>query len=187
MYYVLSVLLGLIPEVLYFTLFISYTKNIKEKRVKLFLLISVAYFVCMIVQRYMIIYYILFILSIYISMKIVYKVRTQIIDVFVISVSYFWVVLLSFIMIFFLKDNYSNYWLLYLINRAFLFLPFVFKPKFNLAYKKYYSLWNRNDKEKRPIKSITLRNISLILLNSFIFFMNVTIINMINYINKGGA
>ena len=46
MYYLVSILFGLIPEVLYFTLFITYTKNIKEKRIKLILLISIAYFLC---------------------------------------------------------------------------------------------------------------------------------------------
>lgn len=181
MYYLVSILLGLIPEVLYFTLFLSYTKNLKEKRIKLFILIAIAYFICILVQSFQILFYFLLIFLMFLVLKLLYKEKTQIIDIFIISLSYFWVVFLSFIMIFFLKDNYSNYWILYAINRIALFLPFIFCNKFNLLYKKYYSLWNRNDNEKRPIKSITLRNISLILLNSFIFFMNITIINMVNY------
>ena len=78
-----------------------------------------------------------------------------------------------------LKEDTSNYYYLYVIDRFLLFMPFIFKNKFNVIYKKYCNLWNRNDKEKRPIKSITLRNISLILLNSFIFIANITIINII--------
>ena len=182
MYYVLSVLLGLIPEVLYFTLFISYTKNIKEKRVKLFLLISVAYFVCMLIQQYQLIYYIIFVLLIYLILKLLYKKKTQIIDVFIIGLSYLWITLLSIILFVLLKNDLSNYYMLYIVDRIFLFLPFLFKSKFNILYKKYCNLWNRNDKEKRPIKSITLRNISLILLNSVIFFLNIVIINIINFI-----
>lgn len=182
MYYVLSVFLGLIPEVLYFTLFISYTKNIKEKRVKLFLLISVAYFVCMLIQQYQLIYYIIFVLLIYLILKLLYKKKTQIIDVFIIGLSYLWITLLSIILFVLLKNDLSNYYMLYIVDRIFLFLPFLFKSKFNILYKKYCNLWNRNDKEKRPIKSITLRNISLILLNSVIFFLNIVIINIINFI-----
>ena len=182
MYYVLSVLLGLIPEVLYFTLFISYTKNIKEKRVKLFLLISVAYFVCMLIQQYQLIYYIIFVLLIYLILKLLYKKKTQIIDVFIIGLSYLWITLLSIILFVLLKNDLSNYYMLYIVDRIFLFLPFLFKSKFNILYKKYCNLWNRNDKEKRPIKSITLRNISLILLNSVLFFLNIVIINIINFI-----
>lgn len=182
MYYVISILLGLLPEVLYFTLFLTYTKKLENKRIKLFFLIAISYFLCILVQSFQILFYILLIALIYIALRLLYKKKIQIIDVFIISLAYFWVVFLSFIMIFFLNDNYSNYWLLYTMNRILLFIPFIFKNKFNNIYKKYYSLWNRNDKQKRPIKSITLRNISLILLNSFIFFMNITIINMINYI-----
>lgn len=187
MYYLVSILFGLIPEVLYFTLFITYTKNIKEKRIKLFLLISIAYFLCLLIQQFVTIYYFALIFIIYAIIKMLYKQNTQIIDIFIISIMCLWITLLSFVMMLFLSENYSNYWILYALNRIFLFLPFVFKNKFNLLYKKYYHYWNRNDNEKRPIKSITLRNISLILLNSFVFFMNITIINMINYINKGGV
>ena len=182
MYYVLSVLLGLIPEVLYFTLFISYTKNIK-----LFLLISVAYFACMLIQEYQIICYILFIILIYLILKLLYKNKTQIIDIFMIGVSYLWLSILSFILMHFTNKDLSNYAIIYFIQRILLFLPFIFKNKFNILYKKYYKLWNRNDNEKRPIKSITLRNISLILLNSIIFFLNIIIIDIINFIKEMGC
>jgi hypothetical protein len=176
----LSILLGMIPEVLYFTLMITFTKNIKEKRIKLFLLISIAYFICILVQKLQILFYMLLIASIYIVLKILYKNKVQLTDVFIISLSYFWIVLISLLSIFFLNKDYSNFYLLYAIGRILLFVPLIFKNKFNILYKKYYKYWNRNDNEKRPIKSITLRNISLISLNGFIFVMNIAIINMIN-------
>ena len=120
-------------------------------------------------------------------MKIVYKVRTQIIDIFMIGVSYLWLSILSFILMYFTNKDLSNYAIIYFIQRILLFLPFIFKNKFNILYKKYYKLWNRNDNEKRPIKSITLRNISLILLNSIIFFLNIIIIDIINFIKEMGC
>ena len=73
---ILSIFLGLIPEVLYFTLFITYCKNIKEKRIKLFLFIALAYILCMFIQRYKIFYYVLFITLIYWIMKLLYKKKT---------------------------------------------------------------------------------------------------------------
>lgn len=180
MYYILSILLGLIPEVLYFTLFITYTKNIKEKRVKLFLLLAIVYFLCIIIQRWQILFYLLWIVLVYISLKLLYKNKTQIIDVFIISVAYLWVAILSFILLFFVKQDMSNYVLISILDRILLFSVFIFRRKFNVIYKLYCKLWNRNDKEKRPIKSITLRNLSLILLNGIIFFINIAIINIIN-------
>lgn len=182
MYYILSVLLGLIPEVLFFTLFITYTKDIKEKRIKLFLLISIAYFICILIQEYQVLYYMLWGVCIYISCKILYKKKVQIIDIFVISFAYAWNLILSFIFMNFAKKDLSNYVLIYIIERIILFLPFMFKNKFNILYKKYCNLWNRNDKEIRPIKSITLRNVSLILLNIFIFDMNIIFINILNFL-----
>lgn len=182
MYYLISILFGLIPEVLYFTLFLIYTKNIKEKRIKLFLLISIAYFLCMLVQQYNVIYYILLIALVYIIMKILYKNKTQIIDVFVFSLSTVYLTLLSYLGFILFNDDLSNYYTLYTIARILLFVPFIFKNKFNLLYKKYCKLWNRNDKEKRPIKSITLRNISLIIINIVIFFMNVYAISIIKFL-----
>lgn len=179
MYYILSILLGLIPEVLYFTLFITYTKNIKGKRIKLFMLISVAYFLCILVQEYQILYYIALIALIYFILKFLYKEKVQIIDIFIISFAYLWLAILSAILLMFLNNN--NFVFLSIIDRIFLYLPFIFKSKFNVIYKKYYRFWNRNDAEKRPIKSITLRNISLIFLNGLIFLLNITIINILNF------
>jgi len=185
LYYLVSILLGLIPEVLYFTLSLIYIKDLKEKKIRLFFLIGIVYFICLIIQRLVTLYYIALMVLIYIILKVLYKSKVQIIDVFIISIMCLWITILSFISILCFTDNYSNYWIIYTINRILLFLPFIFKNKFNNMYKSYCKLWNRNDKEKRPIKSITLRNISLIILNGFILFMNVTIINMINYMKIG--
>ena len=178
MKFLLTILLGMLPEVLYFTLFISYTKNIKEKRIKLFLLISIFYLLCITTIKYQVIYYMIFVLSIFIILKILYKKKAQIIDVFIVGVAYLWLSILSFVLMHFTNKDLSNYAIIYIIQRILLFIPFIFKNKFNTLYKRYYKLWNRNDKEKRPIKSITLRNVSLILLNGVIFFLNIIIINI---------
>ena len=182
MYYLISILFGLIPEVLYFTLFITYTKNIKEKRIKLFLLIGVAYFGCMLIQQYKTIYYILFIALVYIILKILYKSKTQIIDIFVFSLSTIYLTLLATVSLMLFTDNLSNYYILYIIARILLFIPFIFKNRFNIIYQKYCRLWNRNDKEKRPIKSITLRNVSLIIINVTIFIINIATLSIINFL-----
>lgn len=182
MLYVISILLGLIPEVLYFTLFLIYTKNLKEKKIRLFLLISIAYLLCMFIQQYEIIYYLLFVALVYIILKLLYKEKTQIIDVFAFSVSTLYLTMLSYICFMFLQKDYSNYYLLYILDRLLLCVPFAFRKKFNTIYKKYCKLWNRNDNEKRPIKSITLRNISLIIINFAICFMNIYAMSIIKFL-----
>lgn len=180
MYNIIGFFLGLLPEVLYYTLFMIYTKNLKEKRIKLFFLISIAYILCIMISQYKSLYYVIFIFLVYIILKGLYKSKVQIIDVFVFSVSCIYLTLLSSIFIIFLQKDLSNYWLLYILNRILIFAPFLFRNKFNFVYKKYCKLWNRNDEEKRPIKSITLRNISLIIINVAIFITNVIAIAIIN-------
>jgi len=176
MYNLIGVLLGLLPEVLYFTLFLIYTKNIKEKRIKLFLLTSIAYALCIMLNQYRIIYYLSFIIIVYFILKILYKNKTQMIDIFVFSLSTAYLSLTSLLCFKFVKEDFSNYYVCLFINRVLLFIIFIFKNKFNVFYKRYCKLWNRDDKENRLIKSITLRNISLIILNLFICCLNLIII-----------
>lgn len=182
LYILLTIFVGMLPEIIYFTKFMEYAKNIKEHRIKFFLLMTLAYVLCILVSKYKILYYVAFVFIAYLVMKITYKNKAQIIDIFVFSICLMYLTLISFICSLFIKEDMSNYYIMLSINRITLIIPFIFKNKFNILYNKYKSLWNRNDKIKRPIKSITLRNVSLILLNSFIFITNLAIISIINSI-----
>lgn len=174
----ISILLGLLPEVLYFTLFISYTKNIKEKRLRLGILIAVAYVLSITLVPDNIYSYLGFIVMVYLILKLFYKKKTQITDLFIICLAYLYLNLLAYICFLFIKDNMNLYFILYVVDRIFLFIPFIFRNSFNNLYKKYYSLWNRNYEKKQPIKSITIRNVSLIFLNILIFLSNIAIISI---------
>lgn len=178
--FIVSLFLGMIPETIYFTLFLIYTKNIKEKKLKLFILINIAYLLSIFIQEYKVVYYILFIVLIYLILKLLYKEKTQIIDIFVFSVAFIYVCLIGFITSRFINNNYVIYYVMFVINRILLFAIFLFKNKFNILYKKYCSLWNRSYTEKKSMKSITLRNLSLVILNSFIFLLNIATIYVIN-------
>lgn len=179
----ISIMFGAIPEVLYFTLFLIAAKDLKDKKVRLFFLIFIAYLLCVIVNRYKTIYYVSFIALIYIILKILYKGRTQIIDVFVISISLMYLIILSIVCFAFAKNIYL-YYIMLVINRILLFIPFIFKSNIRKSYINYCRLWNRSKDKNRPIKSITLRNISLISLNIFIFICNGVCLYIINSIKE---
>ena len=108
----LTILLGMIPETLFFTLFLTYTKNLKNKRIKLFLLISLAYVLCVILMKYNVLFYILFVIGIYLSLKILYKNKIQIIDIFIISIGFIYICTISFVFSKFINNNYYNYYIL---------------------------------------------------------------------------
>lgn len=179
---ILSILLGLIPETLFFTLFLIYTKNLKEKKLKLFILINIAYIMCVMISQYKILYYVALIFLIYLALKMLYKDKAQISDIFIINLADLYICITSFICFLFVKEDFSNYYLLAVIQKILLFVPFIFRTKFYDLYKKYYSLWNRNYEKKQPVKSITIRNFSLILLNLSIFIFNLIILYVISNI-----
>ena len=183
MVYLMSILLGLIPEVLFIVLFLSFAKNLKEKRVWLFLCMSIGYVFLMVIQQFKILYYVLFMFMMYLSLKIVYGKKTQIIDLFVASIPYMWLTTVAYICFLFFNEDLSNYYILFLIDRIIIFIPLILRKHYNKIYKKYCNLWNRNNNEKRPMKSITLRNISLVTINITIFIMNVMVISVINFIS----
>lgn len=179
---ILSIFLGMLPEVIYFYLFFIYVKNIKEKRIKLFLGILISYLLCIFLAPYEIFYYVIFIVFLYATLKILYLKEIQIIDVFIVMYGISYLALLS-LLIYFAYD-FKSYVVCYIINRILLFSIFIFRKHFNKLYIKYCKYWNRNDNIKRPIKSITLRNVSLIILNCIIFIINMICIYMINLIAK---
>lgn len=174
MYYLISIILGLIPEVLYFTLFLIYAKDLKEKRIKLSISITIIYLLCIFIIQYKILFYVAFMIFIFFSLKLLYKKKIQIIDLFVVGIAEGYLALLSLLI--YLPKNNLQYFIVYAINRILLFIPFIFRNKFNMLYKKYCSLWNRNYTKKQPIKSITLRNISLFAINIIVLIINIIIL-----------
>lgn len=176
MNFVISIFLGLLPEVLYFTLFLVYTKEIKTKRLKLFLLLAIGYIALIMICRFQFLFYIAYIIYSYLILKLLYK--SHIIDLFVYLISFSYLIIISTLCALII----SNYNIAYLLNRILLFLPFIFKNKFNLFYNLYCSLWNRNDNAK--IKSITLRNISLVFINTIIVMLNIMILIAITFYNN---
>lgn len=177
--FIVSLLMGMLPEVLYFTLSICFIKDIKKQRLKLFSLIVIGYIVLIMVCRFQLLFYLGYIVYVYIVLKKLYK--SKIIDLFIVSVVSAYLTLVSFIS-FKLIDTYM---LAYLINRLMLFIPiFILNYKLNDFYNVYYRLWDRHEGNK--VKSITIRNISLVFINMLIVIFNIcSLICTIDYIKMG--
>ena len=173
--FIISLIVGMFPEVLFLTLFISNIKDKKEKRLKLFSLLMLGYIALVMLCRYQLIFYVVYIVYSYIITKKVYK--AHIIDLFVISTAYAYLTLISFICI----KIINNYWLALIVNRIVLFVPLLIKDKIKLIYIKYKKIWNINKNSK--VKSITIRNISLVIINALIIALNsFTIMALLDYI-----
>lgn len=173
--FIVNIFLGMVPDILYLTLFICFAKKLKEKRIKLFVLLAIGYILLIMILQYKFLFYIAFIIYAFLILKLLYK--SHISDFFLVSVALFYMTLISYIGYMLLSGNYVLY---YIVERIVLYLIFIFKNKFNVVYNKYLSLWNRNDNGK--IKSITLRNGSLLFVNSFIIILDLIIIYIVSII-----
>ena len=179
--FVISLFLGLLPEVLYFSIYLKYIKNLKIDKnfTKMLFMLSLGYILLIMICRYQILFYVAYIVWSYITLKIIYK--SEITDIFMYSVGFAYLMLVAYI---FYKLLYSQYVIYYIVDRIFLFVPlFLLKNKLNKFYLYYKSLWNRSNESKK-IKSLTLRNISLVFINAMIFILNILVfMALLDYTN----
>ncbi len=163
--FLISLLLGMFPEVLYITLMTSYIEGIKTKRIRLFLLNCIGYIVLIMLCRFELFFYIAYVIYLYWVMKILFKV--EITSFFMISLVFSSIAWISFVCSFM-----SSYELGYIMSRLFLLVIFLFlRKELSTLYRVYKACWNRNNRHK--IKSITLRNCSLLFINSMIIVINL--------------
>lgn len=164
--FIVSLIFGMLPEVLYVTLSIIFVKDIKKDRLKLFGLLILGYILLIMICRYQLLFYLGYIVYVYIVLKVLYK--SKIIDLFVVSVISAYLTLMSFIS-FKLIDNYV---FACILNRALLFIPIcLLNYRLNDVYNMYWILWDRREGNK--IKSITVRNMSLVFINTLIIIFNI--------------
>ncbi len=173
---IISLTIGMLPDVIFFTYFLTYIKDIKTKRVRLFILTMITYIVCIMISQYNTYLYLLFIFIYYGILMLLYKEKIQLTEIFLILIMSAYLSYTSYFCFKFVKSDFSNYYFLAIISKIVLFIPILIRKKIRKIYKKYCIWWNRNDGEKRPIKSITIRNISLIIFNIFIVSINILIL-----------
>ena len=168
----LEILLGQIPEAIYFTLFMIYTKQLKEKRLLFVLFITIQYLLLLnIIPAYSIYSRIGFFITTYVTLKFLYKEKSQITDIFTLTISS--IILIIFNIIGSILFSF-NYLLAVIIIRILMFsFLFFFKKKLYKIQKMYKKIWNRRDKSQARIKSLTFRSLNLIIFNVMFYIINI--------------
>ena len=169
--FIVSLLLGMLPDVFYYFIYIKQIKEIKNKKFLFFALLFLNYILCIILIQHQFYLYIIQDIIIYLIMKKIYK--AQINDMFLIIFLETYMLVLSLISF----NLINNYVLSFVIYRILLFLPLLFKDRIIEYYKIYTKLWNRHNIPNK-IKSITLRNISLVALNIMIILMYIILLHI---------
>lgn len=166
---IIQILLAQIPEAIFFSIFMILTKELKENRILFTFLMTMAYLILKIFIHYSIWFHILYIFNVFIILKILYKDKAQITDIFTFGIASIILMITSAISYFVFK----NYIIIALIvNRIFIFLfLFLFRNKLNKIQKMYQKLWNRNDGIKKKMKSTTFRCTNLGAFNFMFYIM----------------
>lgn len=171
----INIILCAIPETLYFSLFMIFTKNIKTKRILLCLLMFIQYAILMLVLPYNIWFHIIYTFMTFVILKMLYKEKALITDIFVFTLSSIILIAISFVVYVSIMNFLNNYIVAYIIQRILLFVVvFLLKNKLNKWYNKFNSLWNR--KKKQKIRSLTVRNITVIVFNLMFYIINLGMI-----------
>lgn len=177
-------LIGLLPEAIYFTLFLILTKKYKNKRIILFILMLFSYTLLKLIFPINIYFQISFTICVPIILKILYKDKFHISDIFIFVYASIILILCTLIVLP-IHYYFNNYWLTYVLNRILMFLfLFIFRNKLNKAYKWIISQWNRNYSKPNKIKAITIRQVCVISLNIMIFILYFGIQYIINRIGS---
>lgn len=166
-----QLLLGQIPEAIYFALFMIFSKRLDRKR-GLFIILMTIEYVLLFIPALSIWSYILYFVISYIILKLLYKEKSQITDVFTLGIASIILMFISAIC-YPIAQLMNNMIIGNLIQKICLFV-FLFTTKFKLPkiqniYKKF---WNRNDKIPKLMKSVTFRCINLVLLNIMFYLIN---------------
>lgn len=164
-----------ILEAIYFSLFLIFGKNIKNKRLLFIVIMIFQYLILTTFIEFNVIFQITYIFLSFINLKVLYKDKAQITDIFLFAVASIILIIISMMCVALRYLFNTNYITVLIINRILLFgFLFLIKNKINSLYKKYYKNWNRKEKGSVvKIRSLTLRNISLIVFNLMFYIINI--------------
>lgn len=156
-----DILAGQIPEALYFALFMIFTKRYKKNKIIFILFMILDYVLLFNIIPFSIYSHLYYMIIAYIIMRAMYKDKTTIADIFILSIASINIILCSFLSCMIFK----NILIANIIQKIVLFiLLFISRDKLPNIDELYKKLWNRG-KIKYKMKSTTFRAINTIVFN----------------------
>lgn len=179
---VLEMLLGQIPEAIYFSLFMIFTKQLKEKRILFIVLMILEYLIIQKLIHYDVWLQIIYTFSVFIILKVLYKEKSQITDIFTFTISSIFMIVIDMAVYFISSLFTNNFIIIITIDRILLFTTlFLLRNKLPKIQNLYKKLWNRNDKKEKKIKSATFRCINIVIFNITFYVLNIIMLYCIYY------
>ena len=113
---VLEMLLGQIPEAIYFSLFMIFTKQLKEKRILFIVLMILEYLIIQKLIHFDIWLQIIYTVFTFIILKLLYKDKAQITDIFTFTISSISLIVIDIPLYFIIKATINDY-MVYVITQ----------------------------------------------------------------------
>lgn len=171
-YLIFRTILVKLVEPIYFSLFLIMAKDIKHKRLLFISIMIFEYLMLTSLIEYNVWLQLLYTFMIYINLKVLYKEKAQITDIFLFAFASVILIVISIFSYFVVYFTIGIYDIALILNRMLLIIfLFVSKSVVRKTYKEFYSLWNRHGNPNK-VKSLTLRNISIIIFNIMFYVIN---------------
>ncbi len=169
-------------EPIYFSLFLIIGKDLKNKRLLLTCIMIFEYYMLTYIFPFNVWFQFIYTFIVFVDLKFLYKENAQITDIFLFGASSIILIASSALIYLIILVTIKNYYVVILLNRIFIFAFLYFNRKnIRNIYKKFYSHWNRHNNSK-ALKSITLRNISIISFNFMFWIINLGMLYFIKYL-----
>lgn len=174
MEHLLEVFLGFIPEAIYFALFIIFTKKLTKRRILFSIIMIFEYLALKHFIEFNVLFQFCYVIMTYISLKVLYKDKAIVTDIFVFMIASLFLIISSVFCYGLSYITVKNFYFALILNRL-SFIPILIFVYYNgnTIYKKYKFFWNRHRDKPVKIRSLTLRNISVIIFNLMFYIINI--------------
>lgn len=182
----LEILIGQIPEAIYFSLFMIFAKNLKSKRILFTALMVAEYLLLKQFINFNIWFQIIYTFMTFVILKVLYKEKAQVTDIFTFAIGSVVLMIISIVSYFIVWKTVNIYYVALALNRILIILFLILT--YNKLYKiqnLYKRFWNRNDKIKKKMKSTTFRALNLVIFNIMFYIINICMIFIIR--QNGGV
>lgn len=172
---IILLLLEKVCEAVYFSLFLIIGKNIKNKRL---LLIGIMIFEYLALKHFIhfnVWFQLAYTFMSFVNLKVLYREKAQVTDIFLFMVASLILIIIGFLSYMIIYFTIQKYSVALILNRILMFTTLLLlRNKIRTLYNEFCKLWNRHQKPNK-IKSLTLRNISIITFNLMFWLINLGI------------
>ena len=154
-----------------------FAKNLKEKRLLFILLMILQTIILRWLLPYNLWQQVDSIIVTYYLLKLLYKEKAQIIDVFTFTIASLIMLGINTIVYLIVLFTIKQFVVYAILSRILLFIfLFYFNHKLYNMTKLYKKLWNRNDKIKKKIKTTTFRSINIVIFNLMFYLAHIVLL-----------